>query len=222
MDEVSETGKIYLVDDDPELLVALGRLLRSAGHVTEGYVSAQAFLDKHDPEEPGCAILDLEMPGMDGVELYHALRKESSSRQVIYLTGHGSIVVCADAMKEGAVDFLTKPVCAEKLFAAVNEALKRDKILRWNGQHEREMQERLESLTPRENQVLELVVSGQLNKQIAAELNISEKTTKVHRGRMMEKLKVRTIADLVREVTDYRNKLGLPPVARSENDSIGT
>jgi FixJ family two-component response regulator len=189
---------IHLVDDDDRVLVALKRLLASAGHHVEAHRSAEDFLEHYDPEIPGCAIVDLGLPGMDGFGIQDALGTGNAERPIIFLTGNGDIPASVRAMKAGAVDFLTKPVDAPVLLAAVAQALYRDAQTRETSDERRNAEQRLASLTPREREVFGCVVVGRLNKQIAAELGTVEKTIKVHRGRMMEKMGVRTVADLVR------------------------
>lgn len=191
---------VYLVDDDKRILVALSRLLATAGYHIKAFESAEEFLRSHDPEIPGCAILDLELPGMDGFGALGRLSDGAVRRQVIFLTGRGSIPASVRAMKAGAVDFLTKPVEKSTLLAAVSLALARDSQERASSDERAEVARRISTLTPREREVLTLVAAGKLNKQIAAELAIAERTTKIHRGRMMRKMGVRTVADLVRLV----------------------
>ncbi|TNM60997.1 response regulator transcription factor [Aliirhizobium smilacinae] len=189
---------IYLIDDDEAILKALRRLLETYGHHVDPYSSAESFLENHDPEAHGCAVVDLGLPGMDGLAVQELLVAESVERPIIFLTGKGDIPASVRAMKAGAVDFLTKPVNAECLLAAVDAALKRDANMRQEASVRHKIEQRMASLTAREREVLGCVVAGRLNKQIAAELGTVEKTIKVHRGRMMEKMGVRTVADLVR------------------------
>jgi FixJ family two-component response regulator len=198
---------IYLVDDDKSVLVALSRLLTTAGYRVEAFECAEAFLRSHDQHSPGCAVLDLELPGIDGFGVQERLCVGATRRQVIFLTGRGSIPSGVRAIKAGAVDFLTKPVEGPTLLDAVSLALARDVQERASSDDRAEVTRQLATLTPREGEVLTLVVAGRLNKQIAAELGIAERTTKIHRGRMMKKMGVRTVADLVRLVSlhDSRN-----------------
>ncbi len=199
-----ETPRVYLVDDDPSVRRALSRLLGAEGHRVESFGSAEAFLDAHDPEARGCVLLDLDLPGMDGFGVQSSLCDGASARPVVFLTGHGSIPASVRAMKAGAVDFLVKPVEAAPLLAAVADALERDRAARAREHGRQDLDARLASLPPREREVMDLVVAGRLNKQIADDLGIAEKTTKVHRGRMMKKMGARTVADLVRIVTRHR------------------
>ncbi|MFP3545404.1 response regulator [Rhizobium sp. SIMBA_035] len=189
---------VFLIDDDEAVLKALKRLLGAFGHHVEAHTSAEAFLKQHDPEVPGCAIVDLGLPGMDGLAVQELLLAESVERPIIFLTGQADIPATVRAMKAGAIDFLTKPVNAASLMAAVATAIERDAGARQAGEERRQIEQRIASLTAREREVLTCVVAGRLNKQIAAELGTVEKTIKVHRGRMMEKMGVRTVADLVR------------------------
>jgi FixJ family two-component response regulator len=195
---------IYLVDDDEAVLRSLARVLAAAGYVCEAHTSAEAFLARHDPEAPGCLILDLGLPGMDGFEVQQKLAAGASERSVIFLTGMGDIPASVRAMKAGAVDFLTKPVEAGVLLAAVEQAIARDSAARSTLADGDAVRRNLARLTRREREVLECVLAGRLNKQIAWELGTAEKTVKVHRGRMMKKLGFPTLADLIRAVTAYR------------------
>jgi FixJ family two-component response regulator len=188
----------FLVDDDKAVLNALARLLKTTGYDTRAYTSPQDFLAAYDSTIPGCIILDLTMPGHDGLSLQRELAGRQLMPQIIFLTGTGDIARGIQAMKAGAVDFLTKPVDGAALLKAVERARERDEKTR-NAQNDKEEFDRLVSrLTPRERQVLDYVVLGRLNKQIAATLGTVEKTIKVHRGRVMAKMEVRSVAELVR------------------------
>jgi FixJ family two-component response regulator len=190
---------VYLVDDDHGVLNALSRLLRARGYEVKPYSSPQQFLEEHDVAVPGCAILDVSMPGLDGLELQRALTAAGGShRPVMFVTGKGDIPTSVRAMKAGAIDFLTKPVKDEDLFEAVSCAEGLDAESRRLHSELESMQAKVSTLTPREREVLTHVVAGRLNKQIAGDLGTVEKTIKVHRSRMMEKLGVRMVADLVR------------------------
>jgi FixJ family two-component response regulator len=188
---------VFLLDDEPSVVVALGRLLQSSGFATRGFTCAEAFLQAHDPETPGCLVADMRMPGMSGLELQHSLAAGGSTRSIVFVTGQGDMSTTVAAMKAGAVTFLAKPVRRDELVAAVEEAIDKDAALRAQQREQQEISRRLDMLTPRERQVLELVATGKLNKQIAVELGAAEKTIKVHRGRIMEKMQVRTAAALV-------------------------
>ncbi|HEY6256575.1 MAG TPA: response regulator [Xanthobacteraceae bacterium] len=189
---------VFIVDDDAGVLKALSRLLRTRGYDVRSFTSPQAFLADHDASIPGCAVLDLAMPGFDGIALQRALTARGSSRPVIFVTGKGNIPTSVHAMKAGAVDFLTKPVNARDLLGAIARAEERDTASRQTQAELASIEAKIMTLTPREREVLSHVVAGQLNKQIAGDLGTVEKTIKVHRSRMMEKLGVRTVADLVR------------------------
>jgi FixJ family two-component response regulator len=189
---------VYLVDDDPSVLKALARLLRSAGLNVAAFASPQAFLEQHDPEAPGCLVLDVGMPELDGLQMQRALAAQGDAPPIVFLTGCGDIPTSVKAMKQGASDFLTKPVAEDELLAAVHTALEKDRILRQARAESQALQTRLAALTPREREVLSLVVAGKLNKQIAAELGTVEKTVKVHRAHLMQKLQVRSLPELVR------------------------
>jgi FixJ family two-component response regulator len=189
---------VFLVDDDAGVLKALSRVLRSRGYEVRPYASPQAFLADHDPGAPGCAVLDVAMPGLDGLALQHALTADGALRPVIFITGKGDVPTSVRAMKAGAVDFLTKPVSDTVLLEAIGRAKKKDAESRKLHAELSAIHAKLITLTPREREVLGHVVAGRLNKQIAGDLGTVEKTIKVHRSRMMEKLGVRTVADLVR------------------------
>jgi FixJ family two-component response regulator len=189
---------VYLVDDDPDLLKALQRLLQSAGLQVAAFASAQEFLQDHDLLGPGCLVLDLAMPGLNGLQLQRELEQRASLLPIVFLTGRGDIAATVQAMKHGATDFLTKPVDDAELLAAIQVALATDRQRRCAQVERDRIAECLVGLTERERQVLELVVGGRLNKQIAADLGTVEKTIKFHRGNLMRKLGVRSIADLVK------------------------
>jgi FixJ family two-component response regulator len=189
---------VFIVDDDPAVLKGLSRLLRSVEFNVVTVGSPEEFLAQHDPCAPGCLILDVAMPGLNGLELQEALTQKASSIPIIFVTGHGDIPMGVQAMKRGALDFLTKPVSDDDLIKAVHAALEKDRIA-WQARDEQnDIQARLATLTPREREVMTHVVTGQLNKQIANDLGTVEKTIKVHRARVMEKMKVQSVAELVR------------------------
>jgi FixJ family two-component response regulator len=198
---------VFLVDDDAGVLKALSRLLRARGYDIKPFTSPQAFLADHDASIPGCAVLDVSMPGLDGLELQQALTAEGAQRPVIFLTGKGDIPTSVRAMRAGAIDFLTKPVNDADLLPAIARAEKEDARSRNANAELHSINARLAILTPREREVMTHVVAGRLNKQIAGDLGTVEKTIKVHRGRMMEKLGVRSVADLVR----LAEKAGISP-----------
>ena len=192
------TFTVFLVDDDAGVLKAVARLLRGRGYDVRPYASSREFLDHHDPAVPGCAVLDVAMPDFDGLALQQALIAGEAHRPVIFITGKGDVPTSVRAMKAGAIDFLTKPVSDEVLIEAVARAKKQDAEARKRHAELAAIRAKIATLTPREREVLGHVVAGRLNKQIAGDLGTVEKTIKVHRSRMMEKLGVRTVADLVR------------------------
>jgi FixJ family two-component response regulator len=189
---------VFLVDDDAGVLKGLSRLLRARGYDVQAFSSPQAFLAGHDGSIPGCAVFDVSMPGLDGLELQRALSAGGSQRPVIFLTGKGDIPTSVRAMRAGAVDFLTKPVNDDDLLAAIARAVKQDADTRHASAELDSVNARFAILTPREREVMTHVIAGRLNKQIAGDLGTVEKTIKVHRGRVMEKLGVRSVAELVR------------------------
>ncbi|MGZ5182389.1 MAG: response regulator transcription factor [Ramlibacter sp.] len=195
---MNEQAVVYLVDDDPCLLRALQRLLQAEGLMAQGFASAEDFLRAHDPSRPGCVVTDLCLPGLDGLSLQRTLLALGSARAVVLMSAYGDIATSVHAMKAGAVDFLVKPFDDEAFLAAVRSALAKDR----NDREVQLVRGRLQSLTPREHEVLEHVVTGRLNKQIAADLGITEKTIKVHRARAMEKMGVSTLAQLVRRTLE--------------------
>ena len=192
------TPTVYVVDDDPDVLKAIERLLESIGLQVAAFSSPHRFLESCDGNAPGCVVLDLALPGLNGLDVQRVLEQRGSALPIVFLTGRGDIAASVQAMKHGAADFLTKPVDDTALLAAVHEALARDRVLR-PAQLERERIAKLiAALTDRERQVLEGIVSGKLNKQIATELGTTEKTIKFHRGNLMRKMDVRVVADLVK------------------------
>jgi FixJ family two-component response regulator len=202
---------VFLVDDDPGVLKGLSRLLGAHGYDVRPYSSPRDFLSGHDPALPGCAVLDVSMPDLDGLELQQALlTAEGSHRPIVFITGKGDVPTGVRAMKAGAIDFLTKPVSDTVLLEAVRRAVAEDARSRQDHAQLKAIQSRIATLTPREREVFGHVISGRLNKQIAGDLGTVEKTIKVHRGRVMEKLGVRTMADLVR----LAERAGIPVIGR--------
>jgi len=189
---------VYVVDDDPDVLKAIERLLESAGHKVVAFPSPQQFLERFDPDAAGCLVLDLAMPGLSGLELQGRLEQQASHLPIVFLTGRGDIAASVQAMKHGASDFLTKPVDDALLIATIRDALARDRALRPARIERERIAQRLATLTERERQVLEHIVAGRLNKQIAADLGTVEKTIKYHRANLMRKMGVRVVADLVK------------------------
>jgi FixJ family two-component response regulator len=188
---------VFVVDDDPSVLKALTRLLGGEGFQTRPFASALQFLRAHDPDVPGCIILDFAMPGFNGLELQKKLGRIAERQPIIFVSGQSDIPISVSAMKGGAADFLTKPVDAALLIPAVRSALRRSALARERHAEGELLRERFSALTSRERAVFELVVKGRLNKQIAADLGIAEKTVKVHRGHVMDKMQVRSVAELV-------------------------
>lgn len=189
---------VYMVDDDPGVLRALIRLLRTEGFTVRAFNSPKEFLLAHDPLVPGCVVLDMCMPNLDGLALQQVLLASASERFIVFMTGQGDVAASVRAMKAGAVDFLTKPFHDEDFLSAVRNAIAKDEHARKIRLELQSIRWRMATLTPREHQVLQYVVAGRLNKQIATELGISEKTIKVHRARAMEKMGVASLAELVR------------------------
>ena len=200
---------VHVVDDDEASRIATARVLRTAGHAVRLHASADAFLDAL-PEEPGCIVLDLQMPGPSGLDLQDRLQSLDHALPIVFVSGYGNVPKTARAMKAGAIDFLAKPVDIDDLLEAVSRALTRDVEARRARDQRRHAETRYDRLTPRERQVFAHVISGQLNKQMAADLGTTEHTIKVHRHRVMEKLEARSTADLVRMAA----VLGVAPVGR--------
>jgi FixJ family two-component response regulator len=189
---------VHVVDDDASFRKAISRLIRAAGYELRCYPSAVEFLAATPGESPGCVLLDLHMPGTSGLDLQNALAKSDSSLPIVFLTGHGDIPTSVHAMRGGAEDFLTKPVKKDLLFAAIEHALARDARERPARVQQREWRACYDTLTPREREVMVLVVAGKLNKQIADDLGTVERTVKAHRAQVMEKMQVTSLAELVR------------------------
>ena len=189
---------VFIVDDDTSVRKALRRLVKSIGLNVETFDSAQAFLKREPDDGPACLVLDIRMPGMSGIELQEQSIRAGLNIPIIFITGHGNIPMSVKAMKAGAVDFIEKPFEDQKLLDAINIAIKNNETFRMEQAEIKDLHRRVNLLTPREHEVFILVVSGMLNKQIAFDLGLSEKTVKVHRARVMEKMKAKSLADLVR------------------------
>lgn len=189
---------VLLVDDDDSLRKALTRLIRSAGYKVIAFSSAAEFLKSPIEDGVYCLVLDVQMPGLNGMDLQREMKHRNLKFPIIFLTGHGDIPMSVRAMREGALNFFTKPVSENDLLSAIEEAIERSRKDRQEWREISDLQSRLDSLTQREMEVLILVVAGKLNKQIAYELDISEKTVKVHRGRVMHKMQTNSLAELVR------------------------
>jgi FixJ family two-component response regulator len=199
---------VFVVDDDPSIREAIQSLISLAGVRVETFASADEFLRNERLDLPGCVVLDVELPGLSGLDLQRELAAHGVKLPIIFITGYGDIPMSVRAMKAGATEFLTKPFCDQDLLDAIQQALERDRVAR---QHSREtvgLRKRFDTLTSREKEVMSLVVAGWLNKQIGFELKISEITVKIHRGRVMNKMGAQSLADLVR----MTERLDLPTV----------
>jgi FixJ family two-component response regulator len=202
---------VLVVDDDASLRTSLERLLRSVGFAVQTFPSAQAFLDHGRPDGPACLLLDVRMPGASGLDLQRELAQAGVQIPIVFMTGHGDIPMTVKAMKAGAVEFLTKPVRKQALMDAIGSAIERDRVSHAEHRDARALRERYEQLTPREREVMALVVAGLLNKQIAYELETAERTIKFHRAHIMQKMEAESLADLVR----MASRLGLPGTGRA-------
>jgi RNA polymerase sigma factor (sigma-70 family) len=193
-----EQPEVFIVDDDLSVRDALKNLLRSVGLRVEVFATAQEFLNFRRPDAPCCLVLDVRLPGLSGLDLQRMLAEARIRIPVIFMTAHGDIPMSVRAMKAGAMEFLTKPFRDQDLLDAVQQALDRDRAARVRDAERAELRSRFESLSPREQEVMPLVVQGLLNKQIAAELGTSEATVKLHRGRVMQKMQAESLAQLIR------------------------
>ena len=198
---------VFVIDDDASIRKSLSRLLRSAGYTTETFACAEEFLGRDHFNGIGCLLLDVQMPGLSGIDLQEELSKADYHMPIIFITGHGNIPMSVQAMKKGAVDFLTKPFNDKELLQVIEKAIEKDAHARAEYDESLDIRRRIELLTPRENEILPYVITGMLNKQIGLKLGITEKTVKVHRGRIMEKLRVDSVAQLVR----LAQKAGIKP-----------
>ena len=201
-----ERAVVFVVDDDPSMRRSVETLLRSVGLDVHVFPSAQEFMRAERPDTPGCLVLDVRLPGMSGLAFQQELVKAGVALPVIFLTGHGDVAMTVRAMKAGAAEFLTKPFDDQVLLDAIHAAIERDRARRRDTAGRAEVQGRYRTLTEREREVMQLVVAGRVNKQIAAELGLSLVTVKVHRGQVMHKMLARSVAELVR----MADRLGLP------------
>jgi FixJ family two-component response regulator len=201
---------VYVVDDDESVRRGLSRLLRSAGLSVETFPSAHAFLSRDLPDRPACLVLDVRMPGLSGLDLQAALKQAGRPMPIVFISGQSDVPASVRAMKEGALDFLQKPFDEDQLLSAIAGALARGRTARALRDESAVVRQRFETLTPRERQVLGQVIAGLLNKQIAANLGAAEKTIKIHRGRVMQKMAAGSVADLVR----MAQRIGIEPATQ--------
>jgi len=194
----SDEPTVYLVDDDPGVRRSAKELIESIGLRVQAFGSAREFLEAQRADAPGCLVLDIRLPGLSGLDLQRELAKTSSPLPIIFISGHGDIPMTVQAMKAGAIEFLPKPFRDQQLLDAISQAIERDRLARNERREVAELRRRHDSLTPREREVMTFVVKGLLNKQVGAELGMSETTVKLHRGQVMQKMKAESLADLVR------------------------
>ena len=208
----SQSPLVFVIDDDESVRKGLKRLLRSANYESEIFKSASDFLERPPHPGPACVVVDVQMPGINGIDFQQALIQRRREEQLVFITGYGDIPMCARVMKAGAVDFLPKPFKSRELLKCVEDALDRSAEQRRRAAERNQARRLLDLLTPREFEVMQLVITGILNKQVGGELGVAEKTVKVHRGRLMQKLGVTSVAELVQLV----QKADVPPPVRSE------
>lgn len=198
---------VFIVDDDDAVRESLAFLMKSVSIKAEVFPSAQAFLDSYNPERAGCLVLDIRMPGMSGLELQDVLNKKGALLPIIFITGHGDVPMAVKAIKEGAADFVQKPFRDQELIDRIREVLDEDASTRADKLVRHEILRRIDSLTEREREVMEQVVSGKANKVVAIDLNVSQRTVEIHRANVMDKMKARSLAQLVRFVMKARGEI---------------
>lgn len=207
---------VFIVDDDSAVLKGLRLLVKTLRMNVETYLSAQEFLDSYDPARPGCLVLDVRMPGISGLELQEKLRQRNISIPVIIMTGYGEVAVAVEAMKKGAMMFVEKPISDQVLLDQIQKAIAKDARIRQEQAAQKTITSRLALLTSREHQVMGLVIAGKLNKVIARELGVSQKTVEFHRSNIMKKMKVDSLAELVRLVIES-GRIDIPPLVPHKN-----
>jgi FixJ family two-component response regulator len=207
---MTSRAMVFVIDDDASMRKSLGRLLDAAQYETELFKSASEFLSRSAHAGPSCVIVDVQMPGLNGIDFQKALIEHGREEQLVFITGHGNIPMCAQAMKAGAIDFLPKPFRPRQLLESVARALGRSAEQRRRASEKNQARALLERLTPREHEVMQLIATGMLNKQVGAELGMAEKTVKTHRGHVMQKLGITSVAELMVVL----QKAEAPPLAR--------
>jgi FixJ family two-component response regulator len=210
-----DAAKVYIVEDDDAVRESLQLVLESVGYKTQPFASANAFLDDYDSDWAGCLVLDIRMPGMNGMELQRKLNERNSILPIIFVTGHGDVPMAVEAMQQGALDFVQKPYREQELLEKIERAFTIDRANRESLQQRQTIATRLQSLTPRELDVLRLMVEGKANKVIAIDLDISQRTVEIHRARVMEKLEANSLAHLVRMVMAVDPLLLQPPTGNN-------